>query len=328
MEMESLLSRIKDILENKLYYDREGDKFSQEIYCDHNDYLSDNIIKKIMKHNDPMTALEKKLAEWAIYHEENTFPVLIEEIRKYLTDEEKTFYDENQYKIVEWLNENIYLYYPVEHFNQSVKVNIMVDTGDGNYDFSKNNVLNAHGDHGDGTFEETSSILWLAKTQGKEMELCEACKRVHKNDGDYVDRFKGSDEFIESVIQELENLSSYMSTLTFLVEMKLFDLFKLYNAIKAEEFVNDEYNALKSKGTGYITISKDTMCGLFDPWQGGGSILEIRLDKDVKLPIRYIWKADIDSATICYNIKDVYGLLDSCWYGTVKEIHPMETEIK
>ena len=73
------------------------------------------------------------------------------------------------------------------------------------------------------------------------------------------------------------------------------------------------------------------MCGLFDVWSGGGSLLEIELDKDVVLPIKCIWHAEIETgkSEYGYSVNSVYGLVGSAWDGTVKEIHCMtEEEIK
>lgn len=73
-----------------------------------------------------------------------------------------------------------------------------------------------------------------------------------------------------------------------------------------------------------MVLGKDTTCGLYDSWNGGGSVLEIELDKDVKLPIKY--------AEICvegcrmrgYDVNEVYGLIDSCWKHSLKDVVGME----
>lgn len=62
------------------------------------------------------------------------------------------------------------------------------------------------------------------------------------------------------------------------------------------------------------------MCGLYDPWSGGGSVLEIELDKDVKLPIKYTIFCVEGCKMHGYDIDEVYGLIGSCWKETIKEI--------
>jgi hypothetical protein len=77
------------------------------------------------------------------------------------------------------------------------------------------------------------------------------------------------------------------------------------------------------KGRGWILLDKSTTAGLYDPWSGGGSILEIRLDRDVRLPIRCIETAKQDGCR-GYSIREVYGCNSCLWTETLKEIHPMK----
>lgn len=326
---ESFTKRIGEILESQLYFDKEKDSdyYSYEIYVDYRDKeLEPETIAKLLEHDNPMEAFRDMLSEWAFDYEcEYGYPEMTKGLRRHLTDEKKEFWDEHDDEVQEWLQEHVSWHYDEKDFNSEVRVNIMVDTGDGNYDFTKNNILNWYGTSGgyghNGEIEDESSILWLAKQQKKATKLRNECRKV------YSGRKKLSDDkFVESVVQELENICSHMSTLTFLVSMDLFDLFELHKAIRAEEIQvkNDgnEYHPQNSKTRGTITISKDTMCGLFDPWGGGGSVLEIELDKDVVLPIKYIWKANIEKrgGSWNYGIDEVYGLCSSAWVGKVKEI--------
>ena len=198
----------------------------------------------------------------------------------------------------------------------------MVDCGNWNYDCTCDNVLNWYGNSGDGSIDETSSMLWLAKTQGKATALRKACKKAHRNDGYYVDREEDKDKFIESCIQEFENLSSHMGTVTFLVKMSLFQLFDLLELQNNEYDEKGKYDPRKNeKSKSYITLGKDTMCGLFDNWNGGGSLLEIELEKDVKLPIKYaVFSVDGCKMYGRYDIGEVYGMSSSAWKEVLEEI--------
>ena len=160
----------------------------------------------------------------------------------------------------------------------------------------------------------------LRKTSKKSKAVKESV-RNDKTPNDYG-------EFITSCIEELENLPSHMATLTFLVHMKLFDYFELREAIHSEKKLNDSYNFEQRKGKGYLTLSKDTMCGLFDVWSGGGSLLEIKLDHKVELPIKCIWKAEIETgkSEYGYSVDNVYGLVRSAWDGEVEVTHYMKPE--
>ncbi len=160
------------------------------------------------------------------------------------------------------------------------------------------------------------------RSKGKATTLRKACKKAHRNDGYYVNREKDKDKFIESCIQEFENLSSHMGTVTFLVKMslfQLFDLLELQNNEYDEKGKYDPRNNEKSKS--YMILGKETMCGLYDCWQGCGSTLEIELDKDVKLPIKYA-VISVDECRMYgrYNVGEVYGMSSEAWKETLKEI--------
>lgn len=116
-------------------------------------------------------------------------------------------------------------------------------------------------------------------------------------------------------------MASHMMTLTFLVKMSLRDLMKLNQLIKLQDRDGRHYDARQNPDCGYIIIDKKTTTGLYDPWGGGGSVLEVELDKDVKLPIKFIRSALPDGGD-GYSIEEVYGMCGSAWvYDGVKQIH-------
>lgn len=336
--------------DSSLYIQKEkdSDMFYSEIYTDYRDELTEENAKEILESNCPWETFDEKIMEWYEEHEWDLFSGVrkmvcedskVQEIFDKLYKVSKTVrnYDLEEY-VRDYIYESWYIKYPEDHFlRQDVRMNIMVDTGEMNYDFTKNNVLNWDGQYSEGEFEETSSILWLAKQQGKEEETKRIVKEyfdtpawVEKEDGTSErNTFECEDKFISSIIQELENLSCHMGTLTFLVTMTLEEAIKLKETIKAEP-KTDEYYPWNNKGNGEITISKDTTCGLFSPWQGGGSCFEIELDKDVILPIKYIFKAIPEGRNVWnYGIDEVYGMCGDAWKGTVKEVkeNTIESEV-
>lgn len=313
--METMQSRLKEIIKTTQYPNEDG---GIEMYLDYRDTLSKENLYDIMIADNPRETFDELISDCtldsSLYYEDE----LEKEIKKNLTEDEKDFFEENFDEIWEWVKENYYFYYDAEHYNETVKVNIMLDTGNANSDFTRDNILNYCNYYSNGGKDlKDSSILWLAKQQKKAGLLMEAIK------GNQTD-----DKFVNSCIQELENLPSHMATLTFLVNMKLFDYFELREAMESEKKLNKSYILEERKGTGTITISKNTMCGLFDVWSGGGSVLEIELDKDVVLPIKCIWKAEIETgkSEYGYSVDSVYGLVGSAWDGTVKETHYMKPE--
>ena len=318
-----LKERIREIVENNF---RPNDDGGIEIYCHYNDELSDATIKKIMQSDNPRQAFSETLWEFDDSYE---WSHLFDTVERELKDDDKELYINNKTEMSDFIYETYSFYYPEEHFNKSVKVNIMLDTGNLNYDFTCDNVLNWDGRYSNGEFDENSSMLWLAKQQGKATLLKKCCKESMRKwelgEQRYKETTECTDKFVISAMQELANLTSHMGVMTFLVEMELFDLFKLKEAIALEEELNNSYELEKRKGTGYIVLDKSTMCGLFNTWSGGGSVLEIDCEKDIKIPIRCIWDAVVDGTKIYgYDVDEVYGLMGSAWQDTLKEIHPME----
>lgn len=319
--MESLQNKIKEIIESTQYPNEDG---GIEMYLDYRDTLSNSTLYEIMTADNPRETFNELIDSWEfdnlLYYEDD----IEKEIKNNLTEDEIDFFNSYSDDIWDWIREYYYFYFDREHFNETVKVNIMLDTGNCNYDFTRDNILNYCNYYSnEGKDLKDSSVLWLAKQQKKATLLRKAIKKVLNGED-----IKFEDKFIESTIEELENLPSHMATLTFLVNMPLFDYFDLREAMAAEEKLNDSYVLEDRKGKGTITISKDTMCGLFDVWSGGGSLLEIELDKDVVLPIKCIWRAEIETgkSEYGYSVDSVYGLVGSAWDGTVKETHYMNEE--
>lgn len=313
--METMQTRLKEIIDKTQYPNENG---GIEMYLDYRDTLENSTLYDIMTADNPRETFDELISDWtfdgSLYYQDE----LEKEIKNNLTEDETDFFNEHFDELNEWFQENYYFYYDVEHYNETVKVNIMLDTGNCNYDFTRDNILNYCNYYSNGGKDlKDSSILWLAKQQKKAGLLVKAIK------GNQTD-----DKFVNSCIQELENLPSHMATLTFLVNMKLFDYFELREAMESENELNKSYILAERKGKGTITISKDTMCGLFDVWSGGGSVLEIELENDVVLPIKCIWKAEIETGKsgYGYSVDSVYGLVGSAWDGEVKETNYMNEE--
>ena len=319
--IETMQTRIKEIIEREKRPNEDG---GIEMFLDYRDILSNETLYNLMTSDNPRETFNEWLADCTFDGSSYYLDELEKEIKNNLTEDETDFFDENFDELNEWFQENYYFYYDAEHYNETVKVNIMLDTGNCNYDFTRDNILNYCNYYSDyGKDLKDSSILWLARQQKKVGLLRKAIKEICNGN-----EYNGDDKFIKSCIEELENLTSHMATLTFLVNMNLFDYFDLREAMESEKKLNDSYILEDRKGKGTITISKDTMCGLFDVWGGGGSVLEIELDKDVVLPIKCIWKAEIETgkSEYGYSVDSVYGLVGSAWDGTVKETHYMKPE--
>lgn len=73
---------------------------------------------------------------------------------------------------------------------------------------------------------------------------------------------------------------------------------------------DEKYCPKKIKNRKYLVLDKEVNCGLIDFWNGSGSLLELKLEKDVKLPIKFVHEISPDS---CYKwgFKNIYGCDDS-----------------
>ncbi|MDE6282047.1 MAG: hypothetical protein K2M15_09760, partial [Oscillospiraceae bacterium] len=169
-----------------------------------------------------------------------------------------------------------------------------------------------YGSYGD-PIDPKAGIAWLAKTQGYTKGRLK--KALQK--GDMADPHS----FLESMRVELANLPSTMSTVTFLVELTLAQLIELNRLVRLQDRNGHCYDNSMNPDCGYIIIDKGTETGLYDPWSGGGSCFEIQLDRDVKLPVKYIRSALPDGGD-GYSVGSVYGMCGSAWKrGGIKSIH-------
>ena len=101
--------------------------------------------------------------------------------------------------------------------------------------------------------------------------------------------------------------------------MTLEEIFELNELLKLQDRNGHFYDAEKRPYCGYILIDKKVECGLYDLWGGGGSILELQLEKDVRLPIRFIRSATVDGGDGC-SIRNVYGTDSSIYRDVIKKI--------
>jgi len=181
----------------------------------------------------------------------------------------------------------------------------MVDTGDGNYDFTKNELFGCNYSEKGLDDRDESSLLWLMQQQGYEMD---AIKDFVLNENTQDSRL------LKSIYQECINTTTCMNTLSFFVKLPLreaLDLHEIINNLSNAECgseANEEADPKPSK----ITLSKNTSCGLYDAWNGAGSVLDIQLEKDVVLPVKYIDSAMPDGCR-GYSISSIYGMCGTFW---------------
>ena len=287
------------------------------IYADYSDSISNIDIAELSEAENPRQYFEDKIAD--LYFDDTYWTVrdkLLETIQTHWDASEISIFECVE-EIEDWLDEHICLEYPIDHFlKQRVCVDIIVDTGDENYDYVSNSFYPHYGARESDTIPNEASLLWLAKQQGyKKSQLNDAARnRIYHNS-----------KLLESIRGEVLNASTHMNALVFFVEMTLDELISLWEAIK-DNSKNDppledgSYRIVDMrKGRKFVVIDKSVNCGLVDFWSGAGSVLEIDLEKDVRLPLRYISSALPDEVH-GYSVKSIYGMDDSYWTEAVKSI--------
>lgn len=309
---ETQKEKIIEALDNITCVSKDDDGYYVEIYSDYRDEMSDETIATILNDPDPQNAFYEQLIECYSDYEGDVYCMVKDSVVNYLTNKYNDLSEDlDEDQIYDYIRDIVYCKYPEDHyFNQEVSTNIFVDTGDGNYDFVLNCVYPHYNGRRGEALNTKASIAWLAKQQGyKKSELKDALNNGSEN------------KFLMSVRDEVLNHGSHMATLAFLVKLSLKDLIHLNQLIKLQDINGHKYDATKNPYCGYIVIDKSCMTGLYDCWSGGGSILDIALEKDVKLPIKYIRSALPDGED-GYSVESIYGMCGSAWKkDMIKEIH-------
>lgn len=304
--MKDIKELVKDYLAENHAWEKKDDGFYHfDIYVDYNDEIGDKHVREILEADFPQDELLEKLWDWYQESEWDIYSDLVDDFKKKVDPElfrqadiiEDGNIDDTMIRDI--IIDNICVDYPVDWAeDQEFCFNIIVSNGDDNYDFW----LNEHIVDEDGNVDkdaEKSGIVWLAKQQGYTLDqVVEILK------DDYV---KNPKTLLETIQQEVAN-GYGCEALTFCVKMTL------GQAIKLKE-------KMKENPNGSIVLDKKIACGLFDPWQGGGSVLEIVCEKDVEIPFANIWKFYVDEYGNRYDsIHNVYAMDDSLWMDCLKEI--------
>ena len=305
--MKDIKELVMDYLaKNHAYNKREDGYYHFEIYVDYRDEIDDSTAQEILESDSPRDTLLEKLWDWYQEQEWDIIDNLVDDFKEKvdpkLLEDANIIEDGNidDYMIRDIIMDAVYVDYPEDWtLGQEFCFNIIVSNGDDNYDFWLNeHIVDETGEVDENA--EKAGLVWLAKQQGYTFEeLIEFMK-----DEEYVN----SNKFISSLVAEI--FSGYgCEALTFCVKMTL------RQAIDLKE-------KMKSNPNGSIVLNKNVTCGLFDPWSGGGSVLEIACEKDVEIPFENIWKFYIDErrGNRYDSIHNVYGTNDSIWRDCLKEI--------
>ena len=305
--MKDIKELVKDYLaENHAWCKNANGEYHFEIDVDYRDEIDDSTAQKILENDYPRDTLIERLWDWYQEQEWDIVDNLVDDFKEKvdpkLLEDANIIEDGNidDDMIRDIFQDTVYVDYPEDWaLRQEFCFNIIVSNGDDNYDFW----LNEHIIDEDGIADkdaEKSGLVWLAKQQGYTLDqVVEILK-----DGDVAE----PKTFLETVLQEVAN-GYGCEALTFCVKMTL------GQAITLKE-------KMKSNPNGSIVLDKRVVCGLFDPWEGGGSVLEIACEKDIEIPFENIWKFYIDErrGNRYDSIHNVYGTDSSLWRDCLKEI--------
>lgn len=305
--MKDIKQLVMDYLAENYAWNKKDDGFYHfDIYVDYRDEIDDSTAQEIFKNDSPRDVLIEKLWDWYQESEWDIIDSLVDDFKEKVDPElfrqadiiEDGNIDDGMIRDI--VMDSIYVDYPIDWAEgQEFCFNIIVSNGDDNYDFW----LNEHIVDEDGNVDENAEkagLVWLAKQQGHTLAgVVEALK-----DEDSLN----ANEFLASVSSEVSN-GYGCEALTFCVKMTL------GQAISLNERMEESPN-------GSIVLNKNTTCGLYDPWAGGGSLLDIACEKDIEIPFENIWKFYIDArrSNRCDSIHNVYGTDSSLWKDYLKEI--------
>lgn len=319
---------VKDYLsyayENNMLDKNEYGTYVYKFYADYRDKLDDKDITDILEDDDPKLALEALLydsyddscREVLDELSENAANYIEKKYREALGNDSIELDDDENQQVYEAIEDAVGVDYNIEHYlNQDVNIDLTIDTGDGNYEYSLNCVYPAYG--GSKTIDPHSSLVFLSESQGYSMDDLQKAL----SNGDIAESYG----FLESVQQEVANETSSVNRLTVLLRMPLRDAIKVNELIHEAKQAGHEFSPWERPDCGSLTIGKNAILGLFDPWNGGGSTFEIILEKDLELPVKYIRSALPDIKVHGeYSIQEVYDMCGSAWGEDLKAINDPE----
>lgn len=250
--------------------------FTNIISADYRDSFSESTIKEILMSDNVRESFYEKFADCDMIEEYNY--ILNEVIYDLNIDKDESI------GLSDFIFEHCFFEIDYNHYlKQLVCCDLIIDTGDGNYDYTCNTVYNYIENYdsieefidNESEYVNSSSIKWLIESQGYTIEEF-LNYDTNKSTG-----------FLYSLYRELLNVSSEINALTCLVKIPLGYFIR-----------NDKFDILSD-----ITINKNCNIGLLDSWNGGGSVFGICLEKPITLPQKFI-RLEYDGE-YCY--RDVYG---------------------
>lgn len=286
-----LEERIKEIIEKKLFLKKNADgTYLNEVYIEHHEmHITDtNTLVKLSEGGKE--AVYEYLDELYMLNYDNEIDCIKSLIREHLGEDE---FFKNKDIIDEFIADNISIVFPDRFvWSSPVCVNLIIEAfNESEVDFTRNCFSECDKNN---LVLKNGSIKWLINQQGYSVDEFnkEAClKNTFSNN------------FYSSIFNELSEATSSMNALTTSFIMTLKDVIEL------KELLNDKkFSAFK--------LDKKCNLGLVDFWSGTGSMLSIKLENNLVIPIKNIFNISIDSA-FEYGLSDIYGIDSFCYWNEV-----------
>ena len=199
----------------------------------------------------------------------------------------------------DYIIENYSFEPPYSHYlDQKVNVNVLLATEtEKNLDFASITEMEAgfmNPNLLDGE-EQDNALAWLVDQQGYSIDDLKSAVLEYDDLG-YETCQEAHGTFLASVASELFDFGSVQGAVTVLATISLNDMAKLLDP-QAE-----------------LVMPKDTTIGIFAPWVGGGSTLDIQLEKPLAIPHDLRFDIQIEGAACRgYTVNNVYGLVSEAW---------------
>lgn len=314
-----MMDRKFEELANKIReYAKEQYPNGYDIYTDYNDELDEDTINDILKSDHPKDAFHDLIAESYGETEADIENEVYTDVQDglHLSAEEIDYMDDNFFEFMEVIKEAIPVNLPYDHFlSHKICADIVIDNGDAETDFS----LHTCYPHYDAAFHDglskESGMMYVANAMGYKNKQFKKILHEYK-----VARLYGKSDkckmlskkypFAVSCYHEIMEQTSSLGAFVFCVEVTLKEL------LDWQEEKKD------------VTVRKDVFAGLYDFWNGAGSLFEIKLEKDLTISkdkIKWFlpdeaWGTGKHAIYGGYGIKECYGFIETVW----KKISIME----
>ena len=269
--------RVQKVLEEmstRLYLVQKDGLYTYTFSPARGDCIDEKAVAEICLNDDPHEAFEDWVQEGYVLSASNIQQKIVDRVMEIYPEEKES-------DVTDEVMENLQFDFPYDYFaGQELQINVVVDTGDKNELWPRERI------------GESSSLAWLANAQGYSYSELEKAMHGGKD-------LTGSN-FLKTVREEIDNLASSRNELTFLVTMDVKSVVEIYS------FGKEKVNAS-------LHIPKEATCGMYDPQTGAGSLFEIKLEKDLSVPIAYIYSAMPDKVQKTWTVSNAYAMSGKAW---------------